>query len=210
MGPGWALRNRGISIMYKKQMAAQKVICLLSMIASAVVFVYSLGLMTDLFDSLYSTMRDPSDLTKTTVPGSILYYDMQPFNQQLLLVSIGLILLSALLFITNTSTRRKYYVGNYTAISLNVVANAAVAAWAHIKLAAFRAQYLQIDFEALAKHAKRYRQPYIESTFWFDLHNIVFALTLIVSVLLVLNAIWKIKLMKDEKKLIEAGKAVSA
>ncbi len=196
--------------MYKKQMTAQKVICLLSMIASAVVFVYSLGLMTDLFDSLYSTMRDPSDLTKTTVPGSIIYYDMQPFNQQLLMASIALILLSTLLFITNTNKRRKYYVGNYVATGLNAAANIAVSIWAHIELAAFRAQYLQIDFEALAKHSKRYRQPYIESTFWFDLHNFVFALTLIVSVLLIANMIWKMKLMKDENKLIEEGKAVSA
>lgn len=196
--------------MYKKQMTVQKVICLLSMIASAVVFVYSLGLMTDLYDSLYSTMRDPAHPEKTTVPGSIIYYDMQPFNRQLLLVSIGLILLSALLFITNTSTRRKYYIGNYAATGLNVVANVAAAIWAHVQLAAFKAQYLQIDFAALEKHAKRYRREYIDSTFWFDAHNVVFALTLIVSVLLILNAIWKIKLMNDEKKLIEAGKAVSA
>lgn len=203
------MRNRGIAIMYKKQMTVQKVICLLSIIASAVVFVYSLGLMTDLFDSLYSTMRDPAHPEKTTVPGSIIYYDMQPFNRQLLLVSIGLILLSVLLFVTNTNKRRKYYIGNYFAITLNVVANVAAAVWAHIKLAAFKAQYLQIDFAALEKHAKRYRKEYIDSTFWFDAHTVVFALTLIVSLLLILNMIWKIRLMKDEKQLLlQSEKAV--
>ncbi len=197
--------------MYKKQMTVQKVICLLSMIASVVVFIYSLGLMTDLFDSLYSTMRDPAHPEKTTVPGSIIYYEMQPFNRQLLIVSIGLILLSTLLFITNTNVRRKYYIGNYVAIGLNVVANVAAAVWAHLELAAFKAQYLQIDFAALEKHAKRYRKEYIDSTFWFDAHNVVFALTLIVSVLLIANMIWKIRLMNGEKKLLQAGrKAVSA
>ncbi|MBQ3906288.1 MAG: hypothetical protein II743_05905, partial [Lachnospiraceae bacterium] len=66
--------------MYKKQMVFQKVLCLVVLIAGAVVFLYSLGIMTDLFDSLYSTMRK-KDLTQTTVPGSYLYYEMQDFNQ---------------------------------------------------------------------------------------------------------------------------------
>ena len=92
--------------MYKKQMTAQKVICLLSIAVSVIVFLYSLGLMTDLYDSLYPTMMNPLDLTETDVPGSIIYYDMQDFNRALLKVSIGLILLSCLLFVTNTHSRR--------------------------------------------------------------------------------------------------------
>ena len=196
--------------MYKKQMTAQKVICLLSIIASAVVFVYSLGLMTDLYDSLYSTMMNPKNLSDTDVPGSIIYYDMQGFNRVLLRVSIGLILLSCLLFVTNTSVRRKYYVGNYVAIGLNVIANVITAVWAHGQLAAYKAQFLGIDFDALQFHAELWETPYITSTFWFDAHYAVFALTLIVSALLILNAIWKISLMKEEKKLLGEGKAVSA
>lgn len=196
--------------MYKKQMTAQKVICLLSIIASAVVFVYSLGLMTDLYDSLYSTMMNPNNLSDTDVPGSIIYYDMQGFNRVLLRVSIGLILLSCLLFVTNTSVRRKYYVGNYVAIGLNVIANVITAVWAHGQLAAYKAQFLGIDFDALQFHAELWETPYITSTFWFDAHYAVFALTLIVSALLILNAIWKISLMKEEKKLLGEGKAVSA
>ena len=66
--------------MYKKQMKLQKILCLLAIFSSALVFIYSLGLMTDLYDSLYGTMTDPSDLSKTSVPGSIIYYDMQGFN----------------------------------------------------------------------------------------------------------------------------------
>lgn len=196
--------------MYKKQMTAQKVICLLSIAASVVVFLYSLGLMTDLYDSLYPTMMNPYDLTETDVPGSIIYYDMQDFNHALLRVSIGLILLSCLLFITNTHSRRKYYVGNYAATGLAVCANIAAAVWAHGQISAFKAQYLGIDFEALELFADLWETPYITSTFWFDIHYCVFALTLLASVLLIVNAIWKMNLMKEEKQLIEAGKAVSA
>ena len=195
--------------MYKKQMTAQKVICLLSIIASAVVFIYSLGLMTDLYDSLYSTMMNPNNLNDTDVPGSIIYYDMQGFNRALLRVSIGLILLSCLLFVTNTNVRRKYYIGNYTAVGVNVIANVCAAVWAHGQIAAYKAQFLAMDFDALQFHAELWETPYIDSTFWFDAHYAVFALTLIVSALLILNTIWKISLMKDEKKLLSEGKAVS-
>lgn len=191
--------------MYKTQMKLQKILCLLAILASALVFIYSLGLMTDLYDSLYGTMTDPNDLTKTTVPGSIVYYDMQGFNNTFMKAGLGLILLSCLLFITNTHSRRKYYVGNFVSIALQAAANVAVAVWAHIQLQQYRAQFLAIDFEALAKHAKRWKTLYTQSTFWFDAHYGVFAVLLIVTVLLVGNALWKRSLMKQERALIAQG-----
>lgn len=194
--------------MYKKQMTLQKIVCLLAIVASALVFIYSLGIMTDLYDSLYDTMRDPKDLTKTTVEGSIVYYDMQGFNNSFLKAGLGLILLSCLLYLTNTHIRRKYYIGNYAATALQVIANVATAVWAHGQIEMYKAQFLQIDFEALAKHAKRWKTLYTESTFWFDVHYAVFAVLLFISVLLIANALWKASLMKNEKALIEAGKGV--
>lgn len=191
--------------MYKTQMKLQKILCLLAILASALVFIYSLGLMTDLYDSLYGTMTDPNDLTKTTVPGSIVYYDMQGFNNTFMKAGLGLILLSCLLFITNTHSRRKYYVGNFVSIALQAAANVVVAVWAHIQLQQYRAQFLSLDFEALAKHAKRWKTLYTQSTFWFDVHYGVFAVLLVVTVLLVGNALWKRSLMKQERALIAQG-----
>ena len=191
--------------MYKKQMKLQKILCLLAILSSALVFIYSLGIMTDLYDSLYGTMTDPSDLTKTSVPGSIVYYDMQGFNNTFMKAGLGLILLSCLLFLTNTHVRRKYYVGNYVSIALQAAANVAVAVWAHGQILLYRAQFLQVDFEALAKHAKRWKSLYTESTFWFDAHYAVFGVLLVVTALLVSNAIWKAVLMKQERALIAKG-----
>ena len=191
--------------MYKKQMKLQKILCLLAISSSALVFIYSLGLMTDLYDSLYGTMTDPSDLSKTSVPGSIIYYDMQGFNNTFMKAGLGLILLSCLLFLTNTHSRRKYYIGNYVSTALQIVANVAVAVWAHGELIAYRAQFLSIDFEALAKHAKRWKTLYTESTFWFDAHYAVFGVLLVVTALLAINAIWKCSLMKQERTLIQKG-----
>ena len=203
--------------MYKKQMTAQKVICLLSIIASAMMFIYALGLMTDLYDSLYPAMTLETMAQKMVHKGwpkgepypdtgFHLYYDMQPFNRALLMVSIGLILLSLLLQVTFTASRRKYYPGNYVAVALNVAANVAAAVWMHIEITAYRAQYLAMDFQVLEWALNKLKKPFSVNTFWFDLHYVIGAVCLLAAALLAVNAIWKSRLMKAEKRLIEAEK----
>ncbi len=196
--------------MYKKQLTLQKILCLLAIISSALVFLYALGIMTDLYDTLYSTMRNPADLTQTDVPGSIVYYNMQGFNAYFLKCSIVLILLACLLFITNTHVRRRYYIGNYVAICAYTVANFYVAIDAHRYIELFKARFQAIDFEALRAHADLWKTAYTESTFWFDVHYAVFAFSLLVSVGRVLSAIWKLRLMKEEASLIAKGKETAA
>ena len=192
--------------MYKKQVKLQRIICLALLIISAAIFVYSLGIMTDLYDSLYSTYRRG----KSSIEGAGVYMDMQGFNKSFLLASIGMILLSALLFITNTQNRRKYYIGNYCAIGIFSVASIALVVWAHGQIEAFKAQWKTIDFAALAEFAEKRKTLYTESTFWFDIHYVIFGLLLIGTVLLIANAIWKSKLMKDEHALIGQGKEAAA
>lgn len=199
--------------MYKKQMKWQRLLCILSIAASALVFLYSLGIMTDLFDMLYNMIPDHANLDSDRIGGGArIYYDMQEFNHQLLLVGIGLILLSCLLMLTNTHTRRKYYISNYVSTGLVFAGNLAAAIWAHGQITAYKNTYLTtINFEELERQLTRRRvgDLFTSSTFWFDVHYAVFAITLIVSVLLVLNLIWKIKLMNDESNLLEQGKVVS-
>ncbi len=192
--------------MYKKQMKFQKAVCLLAIISSVIVFLYALGIMTDLYDSLYSTMMNPADVTQTDVPGSVVYYNMQQFNSVFLKNSIGLILLACLLYVTNTHIRRKYYIGNYAAAGLFAAATVYLAFWSHQYIEIFKAQFLQVDFEALKAHADLWKTTYTESTFWFDIHYAVFALALIAAGLLIANVFWKVSLMKEEAQLIEAGR----
>ncbi len=196
--------------MYKKQLTLQKILCFLVIASSAIVFLYSLGIMTDLYDTLYSTMRNPADLTQTDVPGSIVYYNMQGFNSVFLRNSIVLILLACLLFITNTHIRRKYYIGNYLTVAANVIAHFYVAIQAHSYIELFKARFLAVDFEALKAHADLWKTAYTESTFWFDVHYAVFAISLLVSIGLVVSTVWKMQLMKEEAKLIAQGKGAAA
>ena len=194
--------------MYRKQMTFQKILCFAALIVCAAVFVYSLGIMTDLYDSLYNTIRNPDKLEKTTVTGSRIYYDMQGFNKSFLHYSIIQLLLAVLLFITATHSRRKYYIGNFVSVGLFAVGAAAFSVWAHQNIESFKAQFLAINFEELAAHVAKKKSLYTESTFWFDIHYVLFALLLLCAILLIANLIWKKKLEKEERALI--GKGASA
>ena len=197
--------------MYKKQLVFQKYACMFAVIAAAVSFVYSLGIITDIYDTLYSTMMNPADLTQTFVPGSIIYYDMQEFNRQFTNVSIVLILTACLLYLTNTQIRRKYYIGNYAAIGIYSVATLGVTIWSHLQIAAFKVQYLTtVDFEALKTFAEMWNKPDSESTLMLDLHYAVAVIAILSVVALVYNAYWKIQLMKAEDALIAEGKEAVA
>lgn len=193
--------------MYKKQIQFQRIACLMAIITAAVTFVYSLGVITDIYDSLYATMMNPNDLTQTYVPGSIIYYDMQEFNKTFLMLSLGLILLGAFLFVTNTHTRRKYYIGNYVAIGAYSAATVGVGIWSHMQISAFKVQYLTtVDFEALKAFADMWNYEYIESTFLLDLHYGVAALAALSVAALIVSMIWKIRMMRQEQALIQKGK----
>ena len=192
--------------MYKKQMKLQKILCLGLLIVCAMVFVYSLGIMTDLYDSLYGTFRRG----KTSVTGAEVYNDMQGFNKQFLHASIGMILLCILLYITSTHSRRRYYIGNYCACGLFFAGAVAFTVWAHNAIEGFKAQFLGINFDELADFAKKRKTLYTESTFWFDLHYLLFGLLLLGAVLLVLNVLWKRRLMKEERSLIGQRKEAVA
>ena len=193
-------------IMYKKQMKLQRILCLALVIVCALAFVYSLGMMTDLYDSLYGTFRRG----KSSIDGAEIYNDMQGFNKSFLYGSIGMILLCVVLFITNTHSRRKYYIGNYCAVGLFTAGSLAFMIWGHGRIEAFKAQFQKIDFKALADFAQKRKTLYTESTFWFDIHYLVFGLLLIGTVLLILNVIWKRRLMKEEQGLIGQGKEAAA
>ena len=198
--------------MYKKQMAYQKIVCMLLLIAAALIFVYSLGISTDLYDALARTILYPDyDLDYTSVAGSRVYYDMFGFNSAFTKASIGLILVTLLLFITNTHARRKYYIGNYIAVGLSTVANILITLWCIPQIMDYKAQYQNnVDFEALKEFSESWGTIYIgpEDTFWFDVSYAVFGFLLLASCLLIINVIWKVIMMKAEKSAIGSRKGV--
>ena len=196
--------------MYKKQLVFQKIVCMAMLAISVMVFLYSLGIMTDLYDTLYYTMPNPNNIYNSKVSGSAIYYEMQPFNALFTNLSVGLILVTLILFITSTHSRRKYYIGNYIAVGISAVYNIFISVWTIYHVAFFKARYLLIDFAALKEFWENRKQPqvYTDSTFWFDISYVVFGLLLIATILLIINTILKVNLMKEEKRLIGSRKDV--
>lgn len=206
--------------MYKKQLKIQKIVCLLALVVAVILFLYSLGIMTDIYDTLYSALRikveeDASTAegysitaSERSVKGAILYFNMQDFNKTFVKLAIIHILIACLLFVTNTSSRRKYYISNYISMGLYVAGSIYIPIYAHRYIEAFKAQWKQVDFAALKEFSTTYNSAYTESTMWLDLHYFVFALMLLAAVIMIANCVWKICLMKEERKLVENGKKV--
>ncbi len=205
--------------MYKKQLGFQKIICLVAVILAAVWFVYSLGVCTDIYEALSPAIRNPEKPEKEAVAGANLWYQMNGwsveegfesdffFNEEFTMHAIQLILVSLLLFVTNTNIRRKYYIANYVAVAAYSGASIAMFAWAHKWLSHYKNLFLTtVDFEKLAEYAKTWEYEYTTSTWLLDLHMVIGVINMLVVAALIANVIWKIVLMRGEQKLIDAGK----
>lgn len=193
--------------MYKKQMLLQRITSFLLLALAALVFVYSLGIMTDLYDSLYLVSSYPED-DFMYVPGSYVYLEMQEFNRQLTTAGIILIISAVALFVFRSHDRRKYYVANYITIGLNAIANVAVSVWALTNVFKYKAQYQLVDFEKLDEISKLLSGSikYTKSTFCFDISWAVFIPLLLATAISIGCLVWKIILMRAERKLVEEGK----
>ena len=200
--------------MYKKQMILQRLVCYIVLIAAALVFVYSLGLLTDMYEMkldyhaerYYKNGMTEEALSKVKVAGSEIYYDMQQFNRELTSAGIVLILLAVSQFIFQNQNRRKYYIANYITVGANAVGAIYYSWWGLSNILLYKERYLKVDFAELQKLNERYGFAYTESTFWFDASKYVFGLVLVAMVLNLLNMVWKICLMNNEKKLVQIGK----
>ncbi len=196
--------------MFKKQLAFQKIVCLVALLSAVLVFVYAISILTDVYDNLFLWVLDDTALYETQFPESRLIYDIQPFNNEFVNFAVWLIVISLTLFITCSNSRRNYYISNYVSIGVVVVANIAMTIWALYCISYFKGLYTSIDFETLRYLALSRGRYFSTSTFWFDISYFVFAVLIIATGLLVANLIWKIMLMKNEKKLINESSATSS
>ena len=208
----------------KTQMKFQKYLCLVMLILGALslayAFFYLSGSMAELgqnkepilgsteqFKSLFEAAEGKYDYK--------LYELIQPFNNTLMYCGIVMVLLAVVLYVTACNKRRNYYITNYVAIGACAGTNIVMSIVLMALNASWRSKFLNVDFDAWYAVNKDYLSPgmealrdsyhYSESTLWFDLGFVVYALIIVASVLLVLNLVWKILLMRGEKKLLNGG-----
>lgn len=187
--------------MYKKQMLFQKIVCFVTLAAAALVFLYSLGLVTDLhYNNFAYYAEDPK---YPAFEGAEIYSEIQPFNKQLTAAGIVLILSAVLVFAFSSHKRRKYYIGNYVAIGLNTALTVAVSVWGILNVKKYREMYYLIDFEKLQWYQELLKKPYDISPFWFNAGFFVFGIAIFTAVLCILNLVFKVAVMRGERKLLQ-------
>jgi hypothetical protein len=194
--------------MYKKQMILQRIACYFVLGAAALVFIYSLGLVTDLYDNNFNFYAQ--NLKRPKVAGTEVYYYIQDFNRALTGSGLVLILLALAQFVAQNHVRRKYYIANYITVAVNTVANIAISVWAINNILSYKAQYLTVDFtnERLVMYSELFKYSAEPNLFWFDISKVVFGFVLVVTAVNVINLIFKVIVMNAEKKLLKESKEV--
>ena len=187
--------------MYKKQMLVQRIVCFAILAAAALVFIYSLGLVTDLHYNNFAYYAE--DPRYPAFEGANIYNEIQPFNRNLTTAGIFMILSAVLVFVFGSHKRRKYYVGNYVTIALNSILTIGVSVWGIVNVIKYKEMYYQIDFEALKFWQETLTLPYDISPFWFNAGFYVFGIAIFAAVLGILNLVFKVLVMKSEKQLLE-------
>ena len=198
----------------KAQMKFQKWMCLVMIIVGALgllyAFCYMSGSMAELGNKQNLLPRPGNKYQSAFVAANgkydaLLFNEIQGFNTLMMYMGIVMILLAVVLYITACHKRRNYYVSNYVATGLCAGGNIIISFVLIIMNASWRSKFLNIDFAAwknLYDTHPNYTVHYGESTLWFDLGFVVYGLIIVASVLLILNLVWKVLLMKGEKKLL--------
>lgn len=204
----------------KTQMKFQKYLCLVMLILGALslayAFFYLSGSMAELGQNrrIEQGSEEQFVSTFTAADGKYdykLYELIQPFNNTLMYCGIVMVLLAVVLYVTACNKRRNYYISNYVAIGACVGTNIVMSIVLMALNASWRSKFLNVDFDAWYASQQFYIENmpesahYSESTLWFDLGFVVYALILAASLILVFNLVWKILLMRGEKKLLNGG-----
>lgn len=200
----------------KTQMRFQKYICLAMLLVGALsllyAFFYSTGSVAELAQmidtglaskpSYFSAAKGKYDAT--------LVKELQAFNNILMYAGVAMILFSVGLFITGCNKRRNYYISNYVATGICAGGNVVISILLMIFNGIWRGKFLNVDFKAWKEFNDFLVQydsasHYSESTLWFDIGFAVYAIVILMSIVLILNLVWKIKLMKGEKALLSGN-----
>lgn len=196
----------------KTQMRFQKILMLVTLVISALCFVYSLAFLTGGLGNVQYYKPLEGDKYVDSINATKFIDASQSFVSTSVVLSIVLIVLSVLLFFTACHTRRNYYITNYIVIGVVVLFAVAVSIYSFVAIGNVMNLYLNdIAWEAgtnggfnYAEHANP-NYPLKRTTANFAIGYVLYVLVLVVVAALVLNLIWKIKLMKGEKALLENG-----
>lgn len=195
----------------KTQIKFQKILAYVSLVVAALVFVYSLIFLSGNLSSLMRYIGKNWDGKYNYNGADGFLLPAQAFVGTLVTLSIVNICITVLLFISASNKRRNYYITNYVAIGIVIAMSVVVALFGIIYLSVLMAKFYAIDWAELQAFIGELKSD--NATFWevskspamFIVGYFVFFIVLANAAAWGYNLIWKIKLMKGEKALLENG-----
>ncbi len=182
--------------MQQKQLVLQRVVMVAALVLSCLTFVVALGFSTDVYNLNYHA---DSSSTLLYVDGAELFYQIQPFNKQLLRDAAILMVLCALMFVFLTHKRRLYYVSNYITTAVYAGFAGYLAATLLANSLYIKELYGKVDFERMKEVTEMLNMRYMESTFMLDASITVSILLFVLILFLIINLILKSVWMRKEK-----------
>ncbi len=188
----------------KTQMRFQKTLCLLTLIMSAITIVYAFAFIT----GGMATVGDIFDYRNDYFNAANVYNYGQYVNYVILILGIVFLCLVALLYIFACQKRRNYYITNYIAIGVSALYMIVFAIIAMVLVGQTQAMFVsEVDWETFYGGSiilDRFAHTG-NSQVMFYIGYVVYFLVILNALALGYNLLWKIKLMKGEKALLEAG-----
>lgn len=196
----------------KTQMRFQKILSLVTLVIAALCFVYALAFLTGGMAVVPFYLIESGGVRQDVIHATDFVNASQGFVSTLVILSIVFILVVATLFITASNKRRNYYVTNYVSIALVAVFAIVIALYIIISVSnVMNLFYNDIAWEAGTNgglnYADRFNANYVidKSPANFILGYILGVVVILTAAVHVLNLVWKVKLMKGEKALLQGG-----
>lgn len=186
----------------KTQMRFQKILMLVTLVVAALSFVYALSFCGGTIYQ-YNSLYDQINKVEEVEGAEALFLASQKYNDILIGLSVAFIVIVALNFVMASQSRRNYYVTNYISIILTAVYAVVFA----ILLLVFVSNTFSL-FAAIDREVAEFEYSLVMDDFKYSVVNFILgylmaALMIVNAVILVLNLVWKIKLMKGEKQLLK-------
>ena len=188
----------------KTQMRFQKTLCLLTLIMSAITIVYAFGFIT----GGMATVGDIFDYRNDYFNAANVFNFGQQVNDIILNLGIVFLCLVALLYIFACQKRRNYYITNYIAIGVSALYMVVFAVVGIILVVQTQVMFIsEVDWETFyGGNISLDRFAHTgDSQVMFYIGYVVYFLVILNALALGYNLLWKIKLMKGEKALLEVG-----
>lgn len=207
----------------KTQMRFQKILMYVSLAVAALTFVFGLAFLTGSLGKATHYIDHIGAVEIDYINAKEFITVSQSMTGNLITMGIVFIILAALLFITSCHSRRKYYITNYIAVGLFVAFALVVFVYILIMVITVSDLFLngiawesgtnltQFGYCNVADQFVNFAEYPIErtDTITFTLGYIMAVFVLIDAVLVCLSTVWKVLLMKGEKRLL-GGSAAKA